>query len=119
MCWLIITAINDHIMRCRAAKFPDEHPECPEPCCPNESCCTTCNTLRWLRDNDDAYVTRLLSRYDKSLSSWQMADGSIDWAQIEGHWDDTGDACNRASCIEATEELARRLAAVGLPPEGR
>lgn len=102
LCWLFITAINDHIMRCETARFPVEHPECQEKCCPNESCCATCNNLRYIRDYDNAHYTNLLNRYDETLSSWQMADGSVDWAQIEAHWDDTGDACNREPCVQAT-----------------
>lgn len=99
MCWLIITAVNDHIMKCQSAVFPDAHPECQEKCCPN--CCGTCFTLRWLRDEENAYVTRLLNQHDESLSDWQNADGSVDWSQIERHWDASGDACGREPCIAA------------------
>jgi hypothetical protein len=100
MVWLFITAINDHIMRCESAKFPDEHPICQEKCCPN--CCGTCFTLRWFRDQEDRYLMRMLNQYGEGLWTWQMADGSVDWSQIEAHWDDSGATCGRTKCFQET-----------------
>lgn len=115
MCWLFMTAINEHTMKCQSARFPDEHPICEEKCCPN--CCGTCFTLRWFRDEQDTYLTRILNKYGEGLYDWQMADGSVDWPQIEAHWDDTGDACGRSACVEAT--LAEQPGVVDAPPRGK
>lgn len=115
--WLFVTAVNDHVRRCRSAQFPDEHPICAEKCCPN--CCDTCHALRQLRDHQDAQLTRLFNQHGDSLWVWQMADGSIDWSQIEAHWDASGGSCGREACIEATrvemeaaaDQLASRIIA--------
>lgn len=102
--WLFATAINEHIMKCQAALFPDANPECAEKCCPN--CCDTCSTLRWFRDEADGELTKNLNRYGDGLYDWQMADGSVDWSVIEPHWDDSGISCGREPCLQAD---ARRL----------
>lgn len=98
--WLFAAAVKDHIMRCESARFPDEHPTCMEKCCPN--CCGTCNTLRWFRDSADNYARRFLNDFTGAPSSWQMADGSVDWSQIEAHWDDRGATCGRTKCFQET-----------------
>lgn len=99
--WLFISAITNHVMTCPTASFPEEHPVCREKCCP--TCCGTCSTLRWFRDEADGYLTRMLNQFEPgSTWSWQMWDGSMDWPQIEAHWDDTGAACHSHLCLEAS-----------------
>lgn len=99
-CWLVISAINDHSMRCEAARFPNENPTCMEKCCPR--CCGTCSTLRWFRDTANDYLTRMLNDFSPGASwSWQMADGSVDWSQVEAHWDDSGSGCGSGGCLQA------------------
>lgn len=76
--WMVAGTINHHIL-CDSGSE-----EC-EGCCPN--CCGPCHALAWLRDNEDATVTRWLNRTDPGASwIWQRPDGSINWAMIEAHW---------------------------------
>jgi hypothetical protein len=91
-CWLFIAAVNEHVMKCQAALFPNANPTCRERCCP--TCCTTCSSLRWYRDEQNGSIMRLLNRFSSGLWGWQMADGSVDWAQIEAHWSDDGADCH-------------------------
>lgn len=105
--WLFIAAVNDHVMRCDTAKFPEQHPVRRDQCCPN--CCGTCNALRWFRDKGDARLANRLNKFGGSLHDWQMADGSVDWPQIEAHWDDTGVSCIRDDCFDVTEERLAEL----------
>lgn len=108
MMWLFVTTVEDHIMDCDTVHAPGAHPECREKDCPN--CCDACGTLRWFRDEQNVYLTRLLNRFGGTLRDWQMADGSVDWSQVEAHWDDSGSACGKQECFEATAdeaELAR------------
>jgi hypothetical protein len=108
MFWLFVGTLDNHIFTCASSKFPDENPTCMEQCCP--TCCGPCSALRWLSDHHNDYLTKLLNRFHLGEKhDWQFADGSVDWSQIDRHWDDSGVDChNRHDLAGLAEQLRDR-----------
>lgn len=83
--WLIVGAVNHHLLLCTWEPLegqPFDPEEC-HGCCP--TCCGVCHSMAWLRDNDNDTITSLLKLIDGPWT-WQLPDGSINWAAIEPHW---------------------------------
>lgn len=75
--------------------------------------CGPCAALKWYRDNNPETLNYLV-RLTGSTWSWQLPDGSIDWAQIESRWD-AHKGCSRVGGVwnPCEEEISGEMESWG------